>query len=123
VCRNVELHERTRIALPANFSVIDMPQALAAQDRFIDYRSTYSYDATAHVITVTRDGYTRFGSEVCSPDDFTQMRAGMETIGRDVRAQVIVRSTLVDVAQRASSIAPASSRVIAESQRRAQAAD
>ncbi|TXC87973.1 DUF3857 domain-containing transglutaminase family protein [Paraburkholderia azotifigens] len=123
VCRNVELHERTRIALPANFSVIDMPEAVAAQDRFIDYRSTYSYDANAHVITVTRDGYTRFGSEVCSPDDFTQMRAGIETIGRDVRAQVIVRSTLAKVAQRASSTAPAPSRTMADSQRRPQTAD
>ncbi|MBN3759991.1 DUF3857 and transglutaminase domain-containing protein [Burkholderia sp. Ac-20365] len=112
VCRNVELHERTRIALPANFRVLDMPEAMAAQDRFIDYRSTYSYDSVANVITVTRDGFTRFGSEVCSPEEFTQMRAGIETIGRDVRAQVIVRSTL---AGSNVTTAPAAPRVIAES--------
>ncbi|AUT58226.1 DUF3857 domain-containing transglutaminase family protein [Paraburkholderia terrae] len=123
VCRNVELHERTQIALPANFRVLDMPEAMAARDRFIDYRSTYSYDANANVITVTRDGTTRFGSEVCSPEDFTQMRAGIETIGRDVRAQVIVRSTLVDVARGASSTLSVPSRVIAGSPARAQSAD
>jgi hypothetical protein len=115
VCRNVELHERTRIALPANFRVLDMPEAMAAQDGFVDYRSSYSYDAGANVITVTRDGYTRFDSEVCSPEAFTQMRAGIETIGRDVRAQVIVRSTLAQAAPAAPSSTPAPSRVIAGS--------
>lgn len=123
VCRNVELHERTQIALPANFRVLDMPEAMAARDRFVDYRSSYSYDANANVITVTRDGATRFGSEVCSPEDFTQMRAGIETIGRDVRAQVIVRSTLADVARGASSTLSVPSRVIAGSPARAQSAD
>ncbi|MGE8471812.1 MAG: DUF3857 domain-containing transglutaminase family protein [Paraburkholderia hospita] len=123
VCRNVELHERTQIALPANFRVLDVPEAMAARDRFIDYRSTYSYDASANVITVTRDGTTRFGSEVCSPEDFTQMRAGIETIGRDVRAQVIVRSTVADAARGASSTQSTPSRVIAGSPARAQSAD
>jgi transglutaminase-like putative cysteine protease len=123
VCRNVELHERTQIALPANFRVLDMPEAMTARDRFVDYRSSYSYDANANVITVTRDGATRFGSEVCSPEDFTQMRAGIETIGRDVRAQVIVRSTLADVARGASSTLSVPSRVIAGSPARAQSAD
>ncbi len=123
VCRNVELHERSQIALPANFRVLDVPEAMAARDRFIDYRSTYSYDASANVITVTRDGTTRFGSEVCSPEDFTQMRAGIETIGRDVRAQVIVRSTVADAARGASSTLSVPSRVIAGSPARAQSAD
>jgi transglutaminase-like putative cysteine protease len=123
VCRNVELHERTQIALPANFRVLDMPEAMTARDRFVDYRSSYSYDANANVITVTRDGATRFGSEVCSPEDFTQMRAGIETIGRDVRAQVIVRSTLAGVARGASSTLSVPSRVIAGSPARAQSAD
>jgi transglutaminase-like putative cysteine protease len=122
VCRNVELHERTQIALPANFRVLDMPEAMTARDRFVDYRSSYSYDANANVITVTRDGATRFGSEVCSPEDFTQMRAGIETIGRDVRAQVIVRSTLAGVARGASSTLSVPSRVIAGSPARAQSA-
>ncbi|BCF95515.1 membrane protein [Paraburkholderia sp. PGU19] len=123
VCRNVELHERTQIALPANFRVLDVPEAMAARDRFIDYRSSYSYDSNANVITVTRDGTTRFGSEVCSPEDFTQMRAGIETIGRDVRAQVIVRSTLADAARGASATQSMPSRVIAGSPARAQSAD
>jgi len=59
VCRNVELHERTRIALPANFRVLDLPEGATAQDRFIDFRSSYAFDPSANVITVTRDGFTR----------------------------------------------------------------
>lgn len=123
VCRNVELHERTQIALPANFRVLDVPEAMAARNLFIDYRSTYSYDASTNVISVTRDGTTRFASEVCSPEDFTQMRAGIETIGRDVRAQVIVRSTLADAARGASATLSAPPRVIAGSPVRVQSAD
>jgi hypothetical protein len=99
VCRNVELHERARIVLPANFRVLDMPEAAHTEDRFIDFRSTYQYDPASNVITMTRDGSTRFSSEVCSPDEFAQMRAGIETIGRDVRAQVIVKSTLPGMAR------------------------
>ena len=119
VCRNVELQERTRIALPANFRVLDMPEAATAQDRFIDFHSTYAYDPSANVITVTRDGFTRFGSEVCSLEEFAQMRSCIETIGRDVRSQVIVRSTLADSTRAAS----APSRVTAESPARTQPAD
>lgn len=99
--------------------MLEIPKALATQDRFIDFRSSYAYDASANVLTVTRDGYTRFGSEVCSPEEFALMRAGIETIGRDVRAQVIVRSTLADAARAAASPA----RVFAESGGRAQPAD
>ncbi|HEY3597505.1 MAG TPA: DUF3857 and transglutaminase domain-containing protein [Paraburkholderia sp.] len=113
VCRNVELHERARITLPANFHVLDMPVPAQAQDRYIDFQSTYGYDPKTNVVTSTRDGSTRFGSEVCSPGEFAQMRAGIETIGRDVRAQVIVKSTLPGSgAARAAS--PVTPNVVAE---------
>jgi hypothetical protein len=113
------LHERARIVLPANYRVLDMPEAVRAEDRFIDFRSTYGYDPTTNVITMTRDGSTRFSGEVCSPDEFAQMRAGIETIGRDVRAQVIVKSALPGVARAGAASATsdasqAAQKVIAE---------
>jgi hypothetical protein len=43
---------------------------------------------------VSRDGSTHFDSDVCSPEEFAQMRPAMEAVGRDVRAEVIVRSSL-----------------------------
>ncbi|MEP9323115.1 hypothetical protein PPMP20_08245 [Paraburkholderia phymatum] len=72
---------------------------------------------------MTRDGYTRFDNEVCSPEDFTQMRAGIETIGRDVRAQVIGRSRLAETAQRSAAATAVAVRAIAGRQRRTRAAD
>ncbi|REG60614.1 transglutaminase superfamily protein [Paraburkholderia sp. BL6669N2] len=96
VCHNLALHERARIELPANFRVLDMPEAKRTQDRFVDFESQYTFDPLSNVVTMTRDGTTHFDSDVCTPDDFTQMRPAIEAIGRDVRAEVIVRSTLVD---------------------------
>ncbi|REE20644.1 transglutaminase-like putative cysteine protease [Paraburkholderia sp. BL27I4N3] len=96
VCHNLALHERARIELPANFHVLDMPEAKRTQDRFVDFESQYTFDPLSNVVTMTRDGTTHFDSDVCTPDDFAQMRPAIEAIGRDVRAEVIVRSTLVD---------------------------
>ncbi|RKR43512.1 DUF3857 domain-containing protein [Paraburkholderia sp. BL17N1] len=96
VCHNLALHERARIELPANFRVLDMPEAKRTQDRFVDFESQYTFDPLSNVVTMTRDGTTHFDSDVCTPDDFAQMRPAIEAIGRDVRAEVIVRSTLID---------------------------
>ncbi|TDY24941.1 transglutaminase superfamily protein [Paraburkholderia sp. BL6665CI2N2] len=96
VCHNLALHERARIELPANFHVLDMPEAKRTQDRFVDFESQYTFDPLSNVVTMTRDSTTHFDSDVCTPDDFAQMRPAIEAIGRDVRAEVIVRSTLVD---------------------------
>ncbi|MFM0604775.1 DUF3857 and transglutaminase domain-containing protein [Paraburkholderia sediminicola] len=102
VCHNLTLHERARIELPANFRVLDMPEAKRTQDRFVDFQSQYTFDPLSNVVTMTRDGATHFDSEVCTPDDFAQMRPAIETIGRDVRAEVIVKSTLVESSSVAS---------------------
>ncbi|RDK04042.1 DUF3857 domain-containing transglutaminase family protein [Paraburkholderia lacunae] len=102
VCHNLALHERARIALPANFRVLDMPEAKRTQDRFVDFQSQYTFDPPGNVVTMTRDGTTHFDSDVCTPDDFAQMRPAIEAIGRDVRAQVIVKSTLVESSNVAS---------------------
>jgi hypothetical protein len=102
VCHNLTLHEHARLELPANFRVRDMPEAKRTQDRFIDFQSQYTFDPLSNVVTMTRDGVTHFESEVCTPDDFAQMRPALEAIGRDVRAEVIVKSTLVESSSVAS---------------------
>jgi hypothetical protein len=96
VCRNLELHERARISLPPNFRVLDMPEATQAQDRYIDFRSEYTFDPLSNVVTMTRDGSTHFDSDVCTPDDFAHMRPAIEAVERDVRAEVIVKSKLIE---------------------------
>ncbi|OAJ60456.1 hypothetical protein A6V36_01265 [Paraburkholderia ginsengiterrae] len=102
VCHNLTLHERARIELPANFHVLDMPEAKQTQDRFVDFQSQYTFDPLSNVVTMTREGATHFDSDVCTPEDFAQMRPAIEAIGRDVRAEVIVRSTLVESSNVAS---------------------
>ena len=104
VCHNLALHEHASIALPANFHVLDVPEAKHAQDRYVDFQSNYAFDPSSNVVTTTRDGTTHFDSEVCTPEDFAQMRPAMEAIGRDVRAEVIVKSTLVEQASVASQV-------------------
>lgn len=94
VCRNIELHERAQITLPSNFRVLDVPEPAQTQDRFLEFRSQYTFDPQTNMITVSRDGSTHFDSDVCSPDEFAKMRPAMEAVGRDVRAQVIVKSSL-----------------------------
>jgi hypothetical protein len=96
VCLNLELHEHAHISLPANFRVLDMPEAMHAQDRFIDFHSQYTFDPLTNVVTMKRDGSTHFDSDVCTPDEFAQMRPTIERVERDVRAEVIVKSTLVE---------------------------
>jgi hypothetical protein len=96
ICHNVAVHEHARIELPANFRVLDMPEAKRTQDRFVDFQLQYTFEPLSNVVTMTRDGATHFASEVCTPEDFAQMRPALEAIGRDVRAEVIVRSTLTE---------------------------
>ena len=71
-------------------------EAKRTQDRFVDFQSQYTFDSLSNVVTMTREGATHFDSDVCTPQDFAQMRPAIEAIGRDVRAEVIVRSTLVE---------------------------
>ncbi|WP_322105443.1 DUF3857 and transglutaminase domain-containing protein [Paraburkholderia sp. J41] len=91
MCRNVVVTERARIALPAGMRVLDVPIPQHADNRWIDFRSHYALDSAANVLSVTRTGHTHFASDVCSPDDFTQMRPAFETMARDLRAQLIVK--------------------------------
>ncbi|HXZ07830.1 MAG TPA: hypothetical protein VEI25_07205, partial [Paraburkholderia sp.] len=94
ICHNIELHEHAQITLPPNFHVLDVPEPAQTQDRFIDFRSQYTFDPLTNIITVSRDGSTHFDSDVCSVDQFEKMRPAIEAVGRDVRAEVIVRSSI-----------------------------
>ncbi|QGZ60317.1 DUF3857 domain-containing transglutaminase family protein [Paraburkholderia acidisoli] len=91
VCRNVVVTERARIALPPGMRVLDVPISQHADNRFVDFRSQYALDAASNVLRVTRTGRTHFASDVCSADDFTQMRPVFEKMARDLRAQLIVK--------------------------------
>ncbi|HKT93054.1 MAG TPA: hypothetical protein VJS18_12865, partial [Paraburkholderia sp.] len=91
MCRNVVMTERARIVLPAGMRVLDVPMPQHADNRLIDFSSQYALDTQENVLRVTRTGQTHFASDVCSADDFAQMRPAFETMARDLRAQLIVK--------------------------------
>ena len=84
--------ESGQIVLPANVVVTDLPADAAVHDRFVDFTSHYVFDAAARVVQVTRRMTADFGRQVCTPDEFTALRASLERIERDTQAQIVVRA-------------------------------
>ncbi|EDT41913.1 DUF3857 domain-containing transglutaminase family protein [Burkholderia ambifaria] len=92
VCLGGTFDETGQIALPAGVAVTDLPTDAAVHDRFVDFTSHYVFDAAAHVVQVTRRMTATFGRQVCTPDDYTALRASLERIERDTQAQIVVRA-------------------------------
>ncbi|WP_416372074.1 DUF3857 domain-containing transglutaminase family protein [Burkholderia pseudomultivorans] len=91
-CIGGEFRESAQIALPAHVTVTDLPADTAVRDRYFDFASHYVLDADARVVQVTRRLSAHFDRQVCSPDVFDAMRASLERIERDTRAQIVVRA-------------------------------
>ncbi len=92
VCLGGTFDETGEIALPAGVAVADLPTDTAVHDRFVDFTSHYVFDAAAHVVQVTRRLTATFGRQVCTPEEFTALRASLERIERDTQAQIVVRA-------------------------------
>ncbi|MBR8342604.1 DUF3857 domain-containing transglutaminase family protein [Burkholderia ambifaria] len=92
VCLGGTFDETGEITLPAGVAVTDLPTDTAVHDRFVDFTSHYVFDAAAHVIQVTRRLTATFGRQVCTPEEFTALRASLERIERDTQAQIVVRA-------------------------------
>ncbi|NTX43138.1 DUF3857 domain-containing protein [Burkholderia cepacia] len=91
-CIGGTFDETGLIALPADVAVTDLPADTAVHDRFVDFTSHYVFDAAAHVVQVSRRMTADFGRQVCTPDEFTALRASLERIERDTQAQIVVRA-------------------------------
>nr|WP_175860871.1 DUF3857 domain-containing protein [Burkholderia cepacia] len=91
-CIGGTFDETGQIALPADVAVTDLPADTAVHDRFVDFTSHYVFDAAAHVVQVSRRMTADFGRQVCTPDEFTALRASLERIERDTHAQIVVRA-------------------------------
>lgn len=91
-CIGGTFDETGQIALPADVAVTDLPADTAVHDRFVDFTSHYVFDAVAHVVQVSRRMTADFGRQVCTPDEFTALRASLERIERDTHAQIVVRA-------------------------------
>ncbi len=91
-CIGGTFDETGQIALPDDVAVTDLPADTAVHDRFVDFTSHYVFDAVAHVVQVSRRMTADFGRQVCTPDEFTALRASLERIERDTQAQIVVRA-------------------------------
>jgi transglutaminase-like putative cysteine protease len=92
VCIGGRFDETAQIALPDTVRVTDLPQDARVQDRFFAFESHYVFDPATRVVQITRRLDARFGHQVCSADEFREMRASLVRIERDALAQIVVRA-------------------------------
>ncbi|MEQ5838028.1 DUF3857 and transglutaminase domain-containing protein [Paraburkholderia acidicola] len=90
-CIGGDFDETAEITLPDTVHVTDLPNDTAVRDRFLDYTSHYVFDPVARTLQITRRLHAQFGHQVCTPDEFAQMRATLLKIERDASSQVVVR--------------------------------
>ncbi|MEX3957550.1 DUF3857 domain-containing transglutaminase family protein [Trinickia sp. EG282A] len=93
VCIGGTFEEEGQIDLPPNVKTIYVPEALSISAGGLTYASDYIFDPQTRVVQVTRRLKADFGKQVCTPDEFAQMRVALERIERDAMAQVIVQGS------------------------------
>ncbi|MEA3122314.1 MAG: hypothetical protein QOH33_1892, partial [Paraburkholderia sp.] len=91
VCLGGAFEEQGQIVLPPNARTIYVPEALRVTAGGLSYASDYIYDPETHTMQVTRRLRANFSEQVCSPEQFRQMRAALERIERDALAQIVVQ--------------------------------
>ncbi|WP_321899936.1 DUF3857 domain-containing transglutaminase family protein [Paraburkholderia heleia] len=84
--------ESAQIVLPAFARVTDVPQDTQVSDAFFDYMSHYVFDARSRTLQIERRLTARFGHQMCTADEFAQMRDALLRIERDTHAQIVVRA-------------------------------
>ncbi|WP_233881872.1 DUF3857 domain-containing transglutaminase family protein [Paraburkholderia flagellata] len=93
-CIGGEFAESAEIELPAFARVTDVPQDTQVSDAFLDYASHYVFDARSRTLQIERRLSARFGHQMCTADEFAQMRDALVRIERDTHAQIVVRAAL-----------------------------
>ncbi|HEY4805667.1 MAG TPA: DUF3857 and transglutaminase domain-containing protein [Paraburkholderia sp.] len=91
-CIGGEFSESAQIVLPAFAGVTDVPQDTHVSDASLDYTSHYVFDARSRTLQIERRLSARFGHQMCSADEFAQMRDALVRIERDTHAQIVVRA-------------------------------
>lgn len=91
-CIGGSFEESAQIVLPAFAQVTDLPQDASVNDTALAYTSHYVYDARSRTLQIERRLSARFGHQMCSADEFAQMRDALLQIERDTRAQIVVRA-------------------------------
>ena len=92
VCIGGDFDETAQLTLPDSVKVTDMPTDTAVHDRFFDYDARYVFDPATRIVQITRRLHANFGHQVCSPDEFAQMRGSLVKMERDALSQIVVRA-------------------------------
>lgn len=92
VCIGGDFDETAQITLPDTLRVTDLPTDTAVHDGFFDYASHYVFDPATHVLQITRRLTAQFGHQVCTPEQYAQMRGTLQRIERDALSQVVVKA-------------------------------
>jgi transglutaminase-like putative cysteine protease len=95
-CISGDFEEHARITLPAFARVTDLPRDTMASTVgtvALDYSARYVFDRETRTVDVTRHLAAHFGRQMCTPEDFAQMREALLRMQRDAHAQIVVRAT------------------------------
>ncbi len=94
-CISGDFEEHAHLALPAFARVTDLPRdfaARAASAAPLDYSAHYVFDRGTRTVEVTRKLSAHFGRQMCTPEDYAQMREALLRMQRDAHAQIVVRA-------------------------------
>jgi hypothetical protein len=90
-CIGGEFDETLEMALPRFARVSDVPPDATVKDRFFEFSSRYVFDPAARVLQVRRHLHATFGHQMCSADEFAEVKDDLVRIERDLDAEVVVK--------------------------------
>jgi hypothetical protein len=88
-CGSGSTLEDYEITLPANMTVVSLPQGTAFSSPYLTYEATYRMDG--QVLKVRRTLEDRSPPPICSPEVMKAFRAGAEGVLTDLRQQLIYK--------------------------------
>ncbi|RDK01665.1 DUF3857 domain-containing transglutaminase family protein [Paraburkholderia lacunae] len=91
-CIGGEFDEILQMTLPGFGQVTDVPPDAVVKDRFLDFSSHYVLDAAARVLQIRRHLRAGFGHQMCSPDEFADLKPDLVRIQRDLDSVVVVKA-------------------------------
>ena len=95
-CVGGDFEEHAQIVLPAFARVTDLPRdtsaSALADGAQLDYASYYVFDPASRTVQVSRRLSAHFGRQMCSPEQFAQLRDVLVRMQRDTHAQIVVRA-------------------------------
>lgn len=90
-CIGGAFDETLEMALPSFARVTDVPPDATVKDRFFEFSSRYVFDPGARVLQVRRHLRGTFGHQMCSANEFAEVKDDLVRIERDLDAEVVVK--------------------------------